>query len=118
MKARCCQMLQFRRRPAPSPPQERRHIWPMKGKMGEMRKPLRILATAAVLGIAAIALSGCVTYPSSYGYGYPSYGYNDYYAPPVYVAPPVVSGSIMLGGGWWGGGWGHRDWDDRGDWHR
>jgi hypothetical protein len=41
----------------------------------------------AMIALAAMAalLSGCVVYPSGYGYGRP------YYAPAVY-APPVVVG--------------------------
>jgi hypothetical protein len=78
--------------------------------------PLGVGAKLLGLGIVAIALSGCVAYPSSqYGYGYGNYGYYNqpsYYAPPVYVPPPAFSGSIVLGGGW--GGWG--DDDDRGGW--
>ncbi|MGC9269985.1 hypothetical protein [Acidiphilium sp.] len=74
-----------------------------------LRKGLVLLAA----GAAAIGLSGCVYYPSSYGYG-GGYGY------PAYVAPaPVVSGSLFLGGGYWGGGWGgdHDGWGGgRGGW--
>jgi hypothetical protein len=70
------------------------------GKPGWQR-----LKSAALLGLAALALSGCVVYPSSgYGYG------GGYYAAPAYYAPPVVVG---VGGGWgWGRGccWGRGGW--------
>ncbi len=63
------------------------------------------LKAAITLGAMAVMLSGCVVYPSGYGYGRP------YYAPAVY-APPVVVG---VGGGWgwgWHGGccWGRGGW--------
>jgi hypothetical protein len=57
----------------------------------------RLLLPAA--GLALLALSGCVVYPASPGYGY-GYG-GGYGGPGVYVAPPPV-----VIGGWWGGGWG------------
>lgn len=78
-----------------------------------MKPVIRKVLLTGVAGLAAIALSGCVYYPRSYGYGYGG-GYGDgYYAAPAYVAPPVVSGSVTLGGWWWGGG-DH----DRGGWQR
>lgn len=77
-----------------------------------LRKGLVLVA----VGAAAIGLSGCVYYPSTYGYGYGG-GYPAYSAP-AYVAPPVVTGSLFFGGGWGGGGyrggWGDRD----GGWRR
>ncbi|WP_297490286.1 hypothetical protein [Acidocella sp.] len=55
------------------------------------------LGAVAALALIAVALSGCVYYPS---HGYAARG--GYYAPaPVIVAPPVVVG------GWWG--WGDDD---------
>jgi hypothetical protein len=57
--------------------------------MNFMKRPL---ALAAVLLVAGASLSGCVVYPSGYGYGYgPSY-----YAAPVY-------GGVFVGGGYRGG---------------
>ena len=51
----------------------------------------------ALLAAAGLALSGCVVYPSSYGYGYGNGGY--------YAAPAVVAAPVIIGGGWgWGGG--------------
>jgi hypothetical protein len=79
----------------------------MNGAMMKFRKPSetmmpRRLKVAALLAVIGIALSGCVVYPSSYGYGYGGY------AAPAYYAPPVVVG---VGGGWgWGGGWGRGGW--------
>jgi peptidoglycan/LPS O-acetylase OafA/YrhL len=77
----------------------------MRGSMMNSRKveglkfPRRIKLAAALCAIG-LGLSGCVVYPSSYGYGY-----GGYYGGPAYYAPPVVVG---VGGGWgWGGrrGW-------------
>jgi hypothetical protein len=48
------------------------------------RAAVRRLGAAALLA-AGFALSGCVVYPSSYGYG-------GGYAAPAYYAPPVVVG--------------------------
>ena len=52
----------------------------------------RLVRGAIVLG-CAVALGGCVYYPSGY------YGYG--YAPGYYAGPPVVVG------GWYGGGGGY-----------
>ncbi|MDR3505619.1 MAG: hypothetical protein P4L52_05205 [Acidocella sp.] len=67
----------------------------------------RTLARIAAVALAGAALTGCVYYPSGYGYGYGP----GYYGEPAYVAPPVV-----VGGWWgWGGGWGeHEGWGGRG----
>lgn len=89
-----------------------------------MKPILRKTMVMIALGSAAIGLSGCVYYPSTYGYGYGG-GYGGGYAAPAYVAPaPVVTGGLFLGGDWgggWGGGWGDGDRDgwgggDRGGW--
>jgi len=85
--------------------------------------PAGRLRAAVVLGAIGLGLSGCVVYPSRYGYGYGGYG-GGYYAP-AYVAPAVVVG---VGGGWgwgggccwrggWGGGWHGGGWGGGGHWH-
>jgi hypothetical protein len=70
-----------------------------------MKPILRKTLLLVLVSAAAIGLSGCVYYPSTYGYGY-----GGGYTAPVYVAPaPVVTGGIFLGGGYGGGydrGWG------------
>jgi hypothetical protein len=79
----------------------------MRGAMMKFKQTGRPgwLKSAALLGLTALALSGCLVYPSS-GYG----GGGGYYAAPAYYAPPVVVG---VGGGWgWGRGccWGRGGW--------
>lgn len=83
-----------------------------------MKPMLRKVLVLGAVATAALGLSGCVYYPSSYGYGYGG-GYGGAY--PAYVPPaPVVSGGLFFGGGGWGGGWGDRggwgDDDHRGGW--
>jgi hypothetical protein len=82
----------------------------MKFKKFSKTGPGRLKAAIA-LSAMALMLSGCVVYPSSYGYGYGGYG-GGYYAAPAYYAVPVVVG---VGGGWgWGGRggccWGRGGW--------
>lgn len=78
----------------------------MRGAMMKFKKVFKTrrssLKTGIVLGAMAALLSGCVVYPSGYGYG------RGYYAPAVYAAPVVV-------GGGWGWGW-HGGWGGRGCW--
>ncbi len=87
----------------------------MRGSMVNFMKiladgPAHRLRAAVVFGALGLALSGCVVYPSSYGYGYGG----GYYSAPAYYAPPVVVG---VGGGWgWGRGWGG-GWGGGGHWH-
>jgi hypothetical protein len=69
----------------------------------KMKLSSRALGRIAALTIAGVSLTGCVVYPSGYGYGYAP----GYYSPGYAYAPPV---GVVVGGGWWGGGWGHGGW--------
>ncbi len=66
-----------------------------------MKVSSRMVARIAAVALAGGALTGCVYYPSGYGYA------PGYYAQPAYVAPPVVVGGWWGWGGDWGGGHGH-----------
>ena len=88
----------------------------MRGSMVNFMKilahgPAHRLRAAVVFGALGLALSGCVVYPSSYGYGYGRrllFPHRAYYAPPVVVGVgrrlglgPGLGRAVGVAGGHW-----------------